>query len=106
MTTYTANDLYDMFANQSTPVAIIATSIEALALDIEELDNDASIDDYEDAAADVRNIAFQNLAAAVLAESEYGDPYNSLIDWLAAGEYSGNETAEQIAAEWDSDRDN
>lgn len=104
MTTYTANDLYDMFANQSDPIAIVATGIEALAADIEELDTDAGIDNYTDAANDVRDIAFQNLAAAVLAESEYGDPDSSLTEWLKAGEYSGAETVEQIAAEWDADR--
>jgi hypothetical protein len=41
------------------------------------------------------------LAAAVLEESSYGDPDNSLADWIAAGEYTGSETVESIAAEWD-----
>lgn len=101
MTTYTANDLYDMFANQADPIAIVATSLHALAADIEELDTEAHIADYTAAAADVKHVAFENLAAAVTAESEYGDPDGSLMDWLTAGEYDGSETAEQIAAEWD-----
>lgn len=104
MTTYTANDLYDMFANQADPAAIVATNINALALDIEELDTEAGISDYIAAAHDVKHIAFQNLSAAVLAESEYGDPDGGLMDWLTAGEYNGSETVEQIAAEWDADR--
>ena len=101
MTTYTANDLYDMFANQASPIAIIATSSHALAADIEDLDTDGNIADYAAAVSDVQHIAFENLAAAVLAESEYGDPDGSLMDWLTAGEYDGSETAKQIAAEWD-----
>ena len=105
MTTYTPNDLYDMFANQADPIAIVATNINALARDIEELDTDANITDYVEAASDVKRIAFQNLAAAVLSESEYGDPDSSLMDWITAGEYDGSETVEQIAAEWDADRD-
>lgn len=99
--TYTANDLYDMFANQASDIAIVATKLYALAADIEELDTDANIADYDDAAADVKHVAFENLSAAVLAESEYGDPYGALMDWLTAGEYDGSETVEQIAAEWD-----
>ena len=55
--TYTANDLYDMFANQADPAAIAATSIKALALDIEELDTEAGITDYEAAARAVQAIA-------------------------------------------------
>lgn len=104
MTTYTANDLYDMFANQSDPIAIVATSLHALAADIEDLDTEAGISDYTEAAKDVKRIAFENLAAAVLSESEYGDPDSSLMDWITAGEYDGSETVEGIAAEWD-DRD-
>lgn len=45
--------------------------------------------------------AIQELSAAVLAESEYGDPDSSLSDWIAAGDYSGSETVEGIASEWD-----
>lgn len=45
--------------------------------------------------------ARQALAAAVLAECEYGDPDSSLMDWIAAGSYTGNETVESIAEEWD-----
>lgn len=41
------------------------------------------------------------LAGAVLEESETGDPNNSLSDWIAGGTYTGNETVESIAAEWD-----
>ena len=48
--------------------------------------------------------AVQELSVAVLSESEYGDPDSSLTDWIAAGQYTGNETVESIAAEWD-DRD-
>lgn len=104
MATYTANDLYDMFANQTSHIAILATTITALAADIEELDVDNAIEDYAEAAAEVREIAFQNLSVAVLAESEYGDPDGSLTEWLKNGEYDGSETVEQIAAEWDADR--
>ena len=104
MTTYTANDLYDMLANQADAIAIVATSLHALAADIEELDTEAGISDYTAAAQDVKHIAFENIAAAVLAESEYGDPDGSLMDWITAGEYDGSETIESIAAEWD-DRD-
>jgi hypothetical protein len=45
--------------------------------------------------------ALQELSVAVLAESAYGDPDSSLTDWLAAGDYTGSETVESIAAEWD-----
>ena len=48
-----------------------------------------------------RDAAIQELSVAVAAESEYGDPDSSLGDWLAAGEYTGSETVESIAAEWD-----
>lgn len=48
-----------------------------------------------------RDDAIQELAAAVEAESQYGDPDGSLTDWIAAGEYTGNETVESISAEWD-----
>jgi hypothetical protein len=56
--TYTANDLYDMFANQADPAAIANTSIEALALDIEEMDTEAGITDYAAAAEEVQYIAW------------------------------------------------
>ena len=45
--------------------------------------------------------AIQELAAAVEMESEYGDPDGSLTDWIAAGSYTGSETVESLAAEWD-----
>jgi len=45
--------------------------------------------------------AIQELAAAVEQESKYGDPNSSLTDWIAAGQYFGDETVESIAAEWD-----
>jgi hypothetical protein len=61
MTTYTANDLYDMFANQADAAAIANTSIKALALDIEELDTEAGITDYTTAAEHVQDIAWCNI---------------------------------------------
>ncbi len=48
-----------------------------------------------------RDEAVQNLALLVRAESVYGDPDWSLTDWIAAGNYTGSETVESIAAEWD-----
>jgi hypothetical protein len=45
--------------------------------------------------------AVQVLVEAVLHASEYGDPDNSLADWIANGEYLGGETVESIALEWD-----
>lgn len=101
MKTYTSDDLYDMFANQASHIAILATSPAALAADIKELDTGGVVIDYAAAVADIRHIAIQNLSVGVLAESEYGDPDTSLTDWLAAGEYDGSETVEEIAAEWD-----
>ncbi len=55
--TYTANDLYDMFANQADAASIANSSTKALALDIEELDTDGAISDYEAAARAVQAIA-------------------------------------------------
>ena len=70
MNTYTDNELYDMFANQADAAAIAATSIEALALDIEELDTEAGVDDYTAAAEAVQAIAAElavrSAAAATL----------------------------------------
>ena len=71
MSTYTANDLYDMFANQADPAAIAGTSIEALALDIEELDTEAGITDYTAAAEAVQAIAAE-LAARSAAAAALG----------------------------------
>ena len=48
-----------------------------------------------------RDEAIQVLASAVTLESEYGDPDDSIMDWIAAGDYTGDETVESIAAEWD-----
>lgn len=45
------------------------------------------------------------IESEVLAASEYGDPDNSLQDWIAAGQYKLTDTPESIAAEWDSDRE-
>lgn len=50
---------------------------------------------------DVRYEAVVTLAGAVLDMSEYGDPDSSLEDWIGAGDYTGSETVESIAAEWD-----
>lgn len=71
MTTYTANDLYDMFANQADPAAIAATSTEALALDLAELDTDGAIEDYTAAAEAVQSIA-ADLAARSAAAAALG----------------------------------
>ena len=55
----------------------------------------------DDATKDVVYDAVLVLADAVLEASETGDPNNSLTDWIAGGTYTGNETVESIAAEWD-----
>jgi len=68
MTTYTANELYDMFANQADAASIAATTIAALALDTE-----AGITDYTAAAEAVQAIAAElaarSAAAATLGHS-------------------------------------
>lgn len=51
--------------------------------------------------SDVRDAAVQALAEAAEEASEYGDPDSSLVDWIAAGEYTGSETVDRLAAEWD-----
>ena len=56
------------------------------------LANKANGDRYE---------AVKILENAVCDASEYGDPDNSLQDWIGAGQYTGEETVESIAAEWD-----
>ena len=71
MTTYTPNDLYDMFANQADAASIANTSIAALALDIEELDTDRAISDYTAAAQAVQAIA-ADLAARSAAAATLG----------------------------------
>lgn len=45
------------------------------------------------------------LAAAVTLESKVGDPDDSIMDWIANGSYSGGETVESLAVEWDSNRE-
>ena len=45
--------------------------------------------------------AIKALEEAVIDASEYGDPDNSLQDWIGNGQYTGEETVESIAAEWD-----
>lgn len=45
--------------------------------------------------------AVQVIEEAVLLESTYGDPDHSLQDWIANGNYDGDETPASIAAEWD-----
>lgn len=79
MTTYTANDLYDMFANQADDAAIAATSTKDLALDIAELDTEANITDYTDAAEAVKTIARQLCAAKYGTVTHNGVSY-TLID--------------------------
>jgi len=70
MTHYTANDLYDMFANQADAASIAATSTHALALDLAELDTDGAITDYTAAAEAVQaiaaDLAARSAAAAVM----------------------------------------
>lgn len=61
-------------------------------------------DDWNDLADDLKDSALAVLEAAVLEISTYGDPDDSLMDWLSNGDYHGSETIESIAAEWD-DRD-
>lgn len=48
-----------------------------------------------------RSEAVYSLATFVKAESVYGDPDGSLVDWISAGDYTGDETVESIASEWD-----
>lgn len=48
-----------------------------------------------------RDAARTALAAAVIIASDYGDPDDSIMDWIAAGSYDGSETVKSIAAEWD-----
>ena len=48
-----------------------------------------------------RDEAVQDLAMLVRLESTYGDPDWSLIDWIQAGDYTGDETVNRITAEWD-----
>ncbi len=45
--------------------------------------------------------AVQELETAVLEFSAYGNPDNSIQDWLGNGSYTGDETPQQIAREWD-----
>jgi hypothetical protein len=67
MTTYTPDDLYDMFANQADPAAIASTSTHALAADIEELDTDGNIGDYTAAAEQIKTIAAEHAARSAAA---------------------------------------
>ena len=55
----------------------------------------------DDATKDVVYDAIIVLSAAVLEASETGDPNDSLSDWIGSGTYTGSETVESIAAEWD-----
>ncbi len=48
-----------------------------------------------------RYAAIAILAADVAEESRYGDPDHSLMDWITAGDWTGAETVETIAADWD-----
>ena len=48
--------------------------------------------------------AANTLAAEVKRESQYGDPDESLTDWIYNGDYDGSETVASIVAEWDGDR--
>jgi len=41
------------------------------------------------------------LCEAVLEASETGDPTDSMMDWIANGDYSPTDTVGSIAAEWD-----
>ena len=52
-----------------------------------------------------RRILVKVSGEALMGHSSYGDPDNSLFDWLAAGDYDGTETPESIARDWDSDRE-
>lgn len=54
MKTYTTDDLYDMFANQSDAESIARTSTEALAADLAELDTEGAINDYIAAAEQIK----------------------------------------------------
>ena len=58
---------------------------------------------YEEFAIKNGYAAFE-FARAVLDHSEFGDPDQSLDDWIEMGDYTGDETPAQIAAEWDFDR--
>lgn len=53
----------------------------------------------------VRYEAILVISAAVAEVSIYGDPDNTMQDWVSGGQYNGDETPESIAEEWDSDRD-
>ena len=46
-----------------------------------------------------------DIEEGVLRASTYGDPESSLMDWLSNGDYTGDETIESIAAEWDDRED-
>jgi len=49
------------------------------------------------------NLATQELEMIVASESETGDPYSSLGDWIDAGDL-GEMTVDDVIAEWDADR--
>lgn len=55
--------------------------------------------------SDQRYEAVQVIESAVYEFSEYGDPDQSLQDWISAGQYKLTDTPESIASEWDGDRE-
>lgn len=132
--TYTANDLYDMFANQTSAMDHVEGGIDALHESIAALrqsPDDIDMTNWEVAEAIMSvavKSAYRDWKAAiermakgkphdeswhaalycieeqVSDESEYGDPDSSLQDWLSAGNWDGSETVESVAADWDSNR--
>lgn len=64
-------------------------AIERLAIDPNDMD---ALQELERAVADA-------------SKTGYGEQGDNLIDWLVNGDYSDNPTVQQIADEWDADRD-
>lgn len=66
--------------------------------------SDGSNNGANDLWSDIWEAIMQVLYEAVLTESEYGDPDNSLYDWLSNGDYRDIDTIDAIVAEWDDGR--
>lgn len=79
MTAPTANDLYDMYANQADPADLLRMDAETIAEQLADIDEDSDIADYAAAAAEILTIARQLCAAKYGTVTSDGITY-TLID--------------------------
>ena len=97
-----ADEIYDRYANQATPIDLLKLGRKTIARQLMELDGELDTETANDYANKIRTVAISLLCANV--EPLCNTPIDgdtTLEEWLDAGQYDGTETPEGLAEDWD-----